>query len=370
MKAPKALWVVAALVLFEGSFSAGNYLYQQQFEGTRVQSLVFSPDSETVYGSGTENSPKNQHGWVWAWNAATGRLRWKSRVAEPVYSALLSPKGDALLTTPAEGNPRVWDTATGKLRCSLKLDPERGTMDHSYFTPDGKRVMGCYENGIQVWNTTTGQPYPFWKLPEGESGWPQTLQFSADGTKMLVGIVSWRTSKEESFDDACVQLWDSRTGQLLERYSGSSHVSALSPSGTQLAVSKYSHDYELGVSTYQVVLITTEGGLLLKESPTFKPNFALESLEYLPEGNLLCKGSYTSGANYGEPQAFLWNTRTNILKPQTAPTVSYLREVISPDKKRKAITHWGGYQHRPPLGTIYDTRTGEKLRNLEGLAGR
>ena len=167
MKTPKALWVIVAMVVVESTLATGSYLYQNLFEGTRVRSLVFSSDSQTVYGSGTESHPKKRHGWTWAWSTKTGRLLWKSQAAEPMQLTSLSPEGDLLLTTPFQGEPKLWDTATGRLRHSLKRDPARGKISESYFTPDGKCILGCFREGIQVWDTQTGEPIAFWSLPEG-----------------------------------------------------------------------------------------------------------------------------------------------------------------------------------------------------------
>ncbi|MGC4043552.1 MAG: WD40 repeat domain-containing protein [Armatimonas sp.] len=373
----KALFVVGAMVLVEGCISMTNYALESIYRGAQVRQLFFSPDGRTVYGSGIIYlNSQQKNSCIWAWETKTGHLRWKTQIRGAGYPSMLSPDGASLLATDRKRGPTLWDTATGGLRCTLKMDPKQGRPANTYFTPDSKRLVGCFEKGFQVWDARTRARKAFWKVPGDKTGLPQNLKFSSDGKKVLVAATGWNSDGEnEPSDSELVQLWDARDGHLLQDFSTDyfSFICDLSPSGDRVVVAKYwlnqrTYSSDSVGSIYWLVLHDANGGSLHLQSPELPLYFDLESLEFRPDGNILCKGSYVKAGVRSHPQAFVWNIHKNRFVEQPASDTE--EEVLSPDKRLRAVANRGGYQNRPPLGTLYNATTGEKLCDLEGLAGR
>ncbi|MGC4043553.1 MAG: hypothetical protein QM758_07080 [Armatimonas sp.] len=278
----KALWVVGAMIVFEGAMA----IVRLPIEGAGVW-LRETKDANT------------------------------QPVAESTNTTQLSPKGTLFLARPDEKTLILWEVATEKQRCQLKRDPARGAIGELYFTPDEKRVLGCCQDGIQVWNTRNGEPEAFWRLPKGEYGWPGSLQFSSDGAKVLVSVIGWSSTKKGSSDDSTsVQLWSSKTGRLLEHYTGSSPIATLSPAADKISVINYRSNED---AFYQIQICDFKSGRKI-ESPKLTANFSPESLEFLPDGDVLCKGSVSNGEHFGESRAWLWNRHKNALTPQSVTT--------------------------------------------------
>ncbi|MGC4043549.1 MAG: hypothetical protein QM758_07060 [Armatimonas sp.] len=353
MKLPKALRVVLAMIVVEGSIGLMNYSHEAQFRGAMVTNLLFSPDSRIVYGSGINfTSPKQIQGGLWAWDTETGRLLWKTELPE-LDSAVLSPNGAMLLTVSPEGNPLLWNAATGKVCGELKRNPDRKGIGSAYFTPDSRRVLGCFQDGIQVWDAQTGERKAFWKTTVS---WPENLQFSTDGKKVLA------RPNDESI------LWDSQSGRVLRRYKNAP-LCTLAPSGKTVAQAQFVTPTDIyGERICRVVLRDIATDTVQVQSSKFPPGFSLNSLEFLPDGNLLCTGTYRLSGHEVEPQAFLWDTRENWLTEH--PVADTGDRVLSPNKHLKVIANWGGYRIRPPLGTLYNATSNTKICDLEGLAGR
>lgn len=383
MKASKALWVVAVMVFVEGALALGdlairNHLFERQsarfFEeqpgSLSVSDLMFSPDSGTLYGIGGQEAPlEGQQDWIGAWDTKSGDLRWQRKVREPVVGLQVSPSGAVLLTWPEKGTPTLWNASAGVQRGALEMNHARGMANEFYFTPDEKRIMGCFQEGIQVWSASTGKREAFWPLPKGESGWPGSLQFSADGTKVLVGIVGWSSKEPGKFSDSSsVQLWDTKTGRVLEHYTGNSTVAALAPTADKIAVIQY-HPEEytknaggLGDTPYSITLWDLKSGREL-ESPRLAANLEPESLKFRPDGTVLCKGTVL----FTELQDSVWNIRTNRLTEKPVPILDYGDEstlnvsALSPNEKIRAVV---SESHQ---GILYNAATNTILCELESL---
>ncbi|MGC4043554.1 MAG: WD40 repeat domain-containing protein [Armatimonas sp.] len=336
---------------------------RKTFRGTQVMAFLFSEDNQTLYGGGIHSiSPRHLHGWVWAWDVATGRLLWRSKTTTPIAYLTLSPDGNSLVAAHVQGvisggiwgGATLWDVATRKERFPLTDAPNNALTHNVYFTPDSQRILGCYREGIQVWDGQTGERLAFWNLPEDKIGWPTRLHFSADGTKMLV------QANDEPEGAAFVQLWNAETGAPLQDFPvTTTTICALSPEAERVALEAHP-----GKNIARLELYTAEGQQI-SQSPEI-PDYYPTALSFTPDGNVLCKGYYSSLGQSVRIQDFLWDIHINQLIEQPARSKGFL----SSDGQWKAIVNTGDHKNRPPLGTIYRVDTDEKLCDLEGLAGR
>ncbi|MGC4043557.1 MAG: hypothetical protein QM758_07100 [Armatimonas sp.] len=350
---------------------------QKILSGAQVREFLFSSDGKRLYGGGPSHASKEYRGWVGAWETATGRLLWQYEVLMPVATLALSPDGTSLLTAGAQGyvsrdgwgEALLWEAETGAPRFPLRDERHDRTTDNVYFAPDGLRLFGCFQEGIQLWDAQTGKPLAFWELPADKAGWPTSLHFSPDGNRLVVQASSWSDEEGEiEHGSYFVQLWDAHAGELVQDFlMDKTTRCAFSTDSKKIALIRYSQPC-------QIELWTVEGERK-NQSPELPAGFKVYRLAFQPDGNVFCDGLYdssmktiisTSSSSWQvgpvpRKQAFLWDTETNQLTERPFPE----EETLSPDGTLKAVVNIG-----PVLGTLYRTNTDEKLCDLEGLAGR
>jgi WD40 repeat protein len=93
---------------------------------------------------------------------------------------------------------RLWDSATGKTRATLR---EADWVTSLAFNPDGKTVVSQGSNmlgpyGMTVWDVTTGEKVTTLK----ETNYPLSVAFSKDGTRLVFGTTG-----------GALKLWDTAT---------------------------------------------------------------------------------------------------------------------------------------------------------------
>ncbi|MGB3717778.1 MAG: WD40 repeat domain-containing protein [Candidatus Promineifilaceae bacterium] len=94
------------------------------------------------------------------------------------------------------------------------------------FSPDGRLVAGTNSNGLQLWDTATGEDMGILRGAEAFS-----VEFSPDGRTIAGGFTSYRS-------DHKVMLWDLNTHRLVATLKGHRSVAtalAFSPDGRTLA---------------------------------------------------------------------------------------------------------------------------------------
>lgn len=262
---------------------------------------------------------------------------------------------------------------TGQSRFLLRDERDDRTTDNAYFAPDGQRLFGCYQDGIQVWDAQTGRPIAFWELAPEKAGWPTSVHLSPDSSTLVVQASTWHEEDDEiEHGTNFVQLWNAHTGEQIQDFLiDQATRCAFSADSKQLALVRCS-DSQSG----RIELWTVEGELK-SQSPELPAGFQVYRLAFQPDGNVLCEGAYDSRMTtlistpssswsvgpVSRQQAFLWDIHTN----QLTERLSEEEETLSPDRKWKAIAYFGSSK-TSPVGAIQHADTGEKLCDLEALA--
>jgi WD40 repeat protein len=186
----------------------------------KIGSIAVSPDHTLVAAAGDDND-------VRMWDTATGRVRWTLRGhTGEAKSVEFSPDGRRLASSAKDGTLRIWRTSTGKLQHLLDL---RGSVGALAISPDWKTVAVVRgDSTVRLWDLTTGTVT---RDLIGQSSSDLSPVFSPDGS---------RVAAASYYSDKSVHVWNLVTGQKLWTLAGhDGAVTSLgfSPDGKTLASS-------------------------------------------------------------------------------------------------------------------------------------
>lgn len=190
-----------------------------------VCSVGFSPDGRSILTGGVgnmsgelnaflgfTNARPTADGSVRIWNAATGEetlvLQGKNSDTDaPMWSATFSPDGRRVATITRGGEVAIWDTSSGEVLTTLKVEIGTKAMVSSplvRFFPDGHRVVTTGDEAATVWNVDTGEVV--FTLPSRASG-VLAVAVSRDGRRIATGD-----------SDSVITVWDASTGRKLRTF--------------------------------------------------------------------------------------------------------------------------------------------------------
>jgi len=119
-----------------------------------------------------------------------------------VYSAVLSPDGQRILTASADSTARLWDTRGARM---ATLSGHTGAVTSAVFSPDGQRILtASADSTARLWDKN-GAPLA---TLSGHTGAVASAVFSPDGQRILTASA-----------DSTARLWDAR-GRLSTTLSG------------------------------------------------------------------------------------------------------------------------------------------------------
>jgi len=299
-----------------------------------VLTVAFAPDGQTL-ASGDAG------GFVIVWDARTGRiLRRLPRQQFKVFALCYSPDGKTLATgssanaaTVTEGELKLWDPATGRLKSSTS---QQFGFSSVAFSPDGKLLAtGNSDSTVRLWDANNLTPR---QTLQGHTGYVSSVAFAPNGQTLASG--SW---------DKTVQLWDLATAKsrgVLPIHTEPIHALAFSSDGHTLAS---------GGDT-QVRLWDTDSD---SGRPPLPAGMAPAwSLAFAP-------GTNTLAGSDGATVKF-WNTGKGELEGQIESRARYVNSIAySPDGKLLASAGNLGDTIQ-----IWNTQSGALKQTLTGHRGR
>ena len=193
-----------------------------------VESVEFSYDGKLLVSAGEDKTAK-------IWEVATERARLTlTGHAAAVGSAAFSPSGKLVATGSSDGKVVLWDAITG--RRSGGFDSSAGVAK-TLFSPDGKLIATAHfwdDPEVRVWDAATGAMRCTFR---GRGAWD--LEFSKDGKRMTTS------------DGAdTVRLWNPLTCSEIQAFSGvagDSYAAAFRHDGKLTAIQILNNGHSLAL---------------------------------------------------------------------------------------------------------------------------
>ncbi|MBI3410119.1 MAG: hypothetical protein HY040_17390 [Planctomycetes bacterium] len=282
-----------------------------------VRSLAFAADGKTLVSAGAD-------GKICWWDVATGKETRTLAVRDDGYSpyggytsgytpysghngfpgrigmSAISGNGRFLATGNEYGmnSVRMWDLTTGKAMCDFDAVRNNGPSSFA-FSPDGSRLAALGNNGVLLWDVTSGEELPtlpFKRDPKmnnnmgGSNG--GSLAFSLNGKRLAAAHNYYERNTGQQYSE--VYLWQVEGAKEVRKIDKAFYNMgslAFSPDGETLAIP---------MQDRTVLLVKGSTGKEAGRLDAGNNNF-FQTLVFSPDGRTLAAGlnntiSYPAGS--------------------------------------------------------------------------
>lgn len=170
-------------------------------EGAGSNPVQFSPDGKTLAIGGRN---------ILLWDIKTQHLLFSFEVigSRSVTSLVFSPDGKWLAASLLDNGLQVWNTRTGQTIFEHAIDPGMGiySVYTPAFSPDSKQLAFGIENSIEIWDLNSQKLQKSINLPE-KNQFASQVAFSQDGNQ-IYSIINWNMGG---------QVWNLESGNLVTK---------------------------------------------------------------------------------------------------------------------------------------------------------
>jgi RNA polymerase sigma factor (sigma-70 family) len=279
-------------------------------------------------------------------------------------SVAFAPAGDLTAVGGGDREIKICDARTGALVRSLP-NPGGALRRALVFSPDGRVLAAGGDDGsVHLWDVRTGK---LLRTLPGHLGWVLAATFSPDGRLLAAASVKWAKGQRQGAE---IKVWDARTAELKRTWpvdDDDPHSLAFAPDGRTLASGEgvlRLRDVETGAVKR---VFTPERGKIL-------------NVAFSPDGRSLAGGGGhwipVGGGTQMISAVHVWELPSGKLRRTITDIRPWLRALaFSPDGKVLATGSSGPIRQDGALSWVtselrlWDTRTGELVRSVEGGLG-
>ena len=290
-----------------------------------VQSYALSPDGN-LFAYGT------QEGVASVWDVATGR---RLRTFRAGAGAIAFSADSRRLVMRDKQGGAVWDIASG-----TKVKAFRALGSFLQFSPDGRYVVMKGSKELYVCDVSTGRLACTIPFPEYVRSGTREVAFQPDGRHLAV---AWGPSEGRRF----VTVYDASSGEKLYVLEVHGAISAIaySPNGAQIAAGTLASD-----KSFITVWDAEKRTKLWDISTTISGGLA-----FGPEGRRIAVGGYLRG-------------RFSAFIIDAADGAKQVDLEMQEDDRSGVLAFSPDGQHVLTQGTVFDSRSGKRLKEINGMS--
>ena len=198
-------------------------------EGDAADAMCVQPCA--VFRATAASSQREEwDGNVRLWDAATGKMRRQlAGRGAAVRCVLFSPAGETLASAGADDTIRLWDPVTGEMRAALK--GHAGRIQSLAFSHRGEMLASAgFDQAVRIWDVPAGTLRAELKAAPGEYREEViSATFSADDSRLVCSGTA--VPRNGGYYQKLLRVWDVSSGELVAHH--------IEP-GTFLGVAPYS----------------------------------------------------------------------------------------------------------------------------------